>query len=96
MNEQTIRRAPGTRSWAEIWESSAEAKAVVDEIESINGQRAMLGSEHQDRTLEYAMPLSVQTLEVTKRVWLNYWRDASYGYSKMFSNLSMALLCGVL
>ncbi|PUU75119.1 ABC-2 type transporter-domain-containing protein [Tuber borchii] len=95
---ETIRRAPGTRSWAEIWEDSTEAKAVVDEIESINGsRRAILNSEHhQDRTLEYAMSLSAQTLEVTKRVWLNYWRDASYGYSKMFSNLSMALLCGVL
>ncbi|RPA94852.1 hypothetical protein L873DRAFT_1386550 [Choiromyces venosus 120613-1] len=56
----------------------------------------MLSLERQNRTLEYVLPLSTQIMEVTKRVWLHYWRDASYGYSKMFSNLSMAIWCGVL
>lgn len=56
----------------------------------------MVPSKLTNKTLEYAMPLTTQIEEVTKRVWLNYWRDASYGYSKMFSNLSMALIAGVL
>jgi len=92
----TIRTSPGARSWAEIWDSSPESTAVVEEIEAIITTRKDQPVSRELRTLEYAMPLSVQIAAVTSRVWRHYWRDASYGFSKVFSNLSMALIGGVL
>lgn len=93
---ETIRKAPGDKHWSQIWDESPEAKAVAEDIESINISRSLVPSRHTTRPLEYAMPLTTQIEEVTKRVWRHYWRDSSYGYSKMFSNLSMALIAGVL
>ncbi|KAH8155132.1 uncharacterized protein LAJ45_00141 [Morchella importuna] len=92
----TIRKPPGNKDWPTIWSESPEGGAVADEIESINISRALVPSKLTSLPTEYAMPLSAQIKEVTKRVWLHYWRDSSYGYSKMFSNLSMALIAGVL
>lgn len=92
----TIRAAPGPRSWPEIWESSPENNAALEEIEAIITERGSIPVSRELRTLEYAMPLSAQTKALTKRVWLHYWRDGSYGFSKLFSSLSMALVAGVL
>ncbi|KAL7273145.1 ATP-binding cassette transporter snq2 [Rhizina undulata] len=92
----TIRQAPGKKEWPIIWDESPEAKAVSGEIETLNSTRALIPSNVTERTLEYAMPLSTQIAAVTKRVWLHYWRNASYGFSKIFSNISMALITGVL
>ncbi|KAF8247515.1 hypothetical protein K440DRAFT_550851 [Wilcoxina mikolae CBS 423.85] len=92
----TIRTSPGARSWAEIWDSSPESVAVMEEIDAIITTRKDQPVSRELRTLEYAMPLSVQIAAVTSRVWRHYWRDASYGFSKVFSNLSMGLIGGVL
>lgn len=92
----TIRVAAGPRSWAEIWETSRENTSVLEEIETIIATRKEIPVTRELRTLEYAMPLSTQIVALTERVWLHYWRDASYGYSKCFSALSMGLVAGVL
>ncbi|KAI5776697.1 ABC-2 type transporter-domain-containing protein [Geopyxis carbonaria] len=93
---ETIREAPGTQTWPEIWESSSENDEALQEIESIIAAQKDVPVNRELRTFEYAMPLSTQIKAVTKRVWLNYWRDASYGYSKVFSNLSMGIISGLL
>jgi ABC-type multidrug transport system permease subunit len=93
---ETIHDAPGDRSWPEIWKSSPESQAVLEEIESLIINTKDLPILRELRTLEYAMPLSTQIAGVTKRVWLHFWRNASYGVSKMYSNISMALIAGVL
>lgn len=92
----TIRSTPGGKTWEEIWISSPERVATLEEIEHIKSTRGAIPMNRELRTLEYAMPLSAQIITVTRRVWLHYWRDASYGYSKVFSNLSMSLIGGVL
>jgi hypothetical protein len=92
----TIQAAPGPRTWPEIWESSPENNATLEEIDAIITERGNIPVSRELRTLEYAMPLSVQITALTKRVWLHYWRDPSYGFSKLFSALSMALVAGVL
>lgn len=92
-----IRETPSNAAdWAEVWENSHCSRDMLDEIESIIVARRDQVENRELRTLEYAMPLKDQIIQVTKRVWRHYWRDASYGYSKIFSNLSMALVAGVL
>lgn len=93
---ETIRSTPGGRTWPAIWETSKEAREMLEEIENVIITRRQVPNSRELRTQEFAMPLSVQIQAVTKRVWLHYYRDASYGYSKMFSNFSMALISGVL
>ena len=93
---ETIRVAAASRSWADTWDSSPENGAVLEEIEAIIVSRKDIPVSRELRTLEYAMPLSTQIVTLTERIWLHYWRDASYGFSKCFSGLSMALVAGVL
>lgn len=92
-----IRTPPsGPRTWPEIWEASPENAAALEEIDAIISARKDVPITREMRTLEYAMPLPAQIFAVTGRVWNNYWRDASYGVSKMVSGISTGLIGGVI
>lgn len=67
------------QDWGDVWEKSPESKRLSEEIKNIISSR---GSEQQEEITrddrEFAMPLSVQILAVTKRAFVAYWRLPDY------------------
>lgn len=87
--------------WPAVWSDSQEAKATRDVINKLEEDRkAATGhQEHEhgrdsDGEKEFAAPIWLQTKMLTMRVWRNYWRDASYGYSKMYAWLLNGIFNG--
>ncbi|KAF8458765.1 ABC-2 type transporter-domain-containing protein [Kalaharituber pfeilii] len=93
---ETTRASSRNADWGAIWASSPESKAVKEEIRAIAEERSQLPDRRTEIALEYGMSFIEQVKAVTERVWKNYWRDPNYGYSAIFSNLSTALIAGVL
>ncbi|KAF3941557.1 hypothetical protein ABW19_dt0205188 [Dactylella cylindrospora] len=90
-------RPGGSINWSDVWQASPEHTALLEQIDRVNAELAALPVPNRtERPLTYAMPLYNQVIELTKRTWRNYWRDSSYQYSKVFSNLSMGLITGIL
>ena len=82
--------------WHAVWKDSDEAKAIRDEIMHIEEERSHADIKHDnaDDDKEYAAPIWLQTKMLTMRVWRNYWRDASYGYSRMYAFLLNGIFNG--
>lgn len=67
------------QDWGDVWESSPESKRLFDELENIISSRRDQQQEEvikDDR--EFAMPLYVQIIAVTKRAFVAYWRLPDY------------------
>ena len=94
--EYILESTASPRAWAEAWRNSPESQTVLQDIETLIHTRSGVPETRTLRTLAYAMPLLSQITTVTKRTLLHYHRNPSYGYSKLFSNLSMSLLAGTL
>ncbi|KAK6519369.1 hypothetical protein TWF281_003203 [Arthrobotrys megalospora] len=90
-------RPGGSINWSDVWQASPERTALGEQIDRTNAELAALPAPDRDGVPPtYAMPLSSQTVELMKRTWRNYWRDSSYIYSKVFTNLSLGLMAGIL
>lgn len=88
------RRADGTKiDWNEEWQNSQEAQDVIDEIEGLKRTRSQSASAHKKKDVEteFAAPVWEQTVMVTKRTFVQYWRDPSYLYGKLF----VAVIVGI-
>lgn len=87
---EVIGAAPGSYSdidWAQVWRHSPEFADVHRELDKLKQERPLKGqpaSAPNDKASfrEFAAPFPVQMLEVTKRVFQQYWRTPSYIYSK--------------
>jgi hypothetical protein len=87
---QAIRCGPETRpevDWATIWQESREFQAVrahLDELRqgSVSSTFADAKALHSGKITEFAVPFSQQCLQVTRRVFQQYWRTPSYIFSK--------------
>ena len=99
---EVIGAAPGTHTdidWHETWRGSPEYQEVHRELEHLRTQRL---SEMPPRATEndaesyreFAAPFGSQFLEVTHRVFQQYWRTPSYIYSKIALCLFSALFIG--
>jgi ATP-binding cassette, subfamily G (WHITE), member 2, SNQ2 len=81
--------------WVKIWKDSPEFAAVKTEIGSIVATRKELGRSLEAlKGREFAASTFEQTMILTKRTWLNYWRSPSYGYGNLFTTLSTAIVAG--
>jgi len=90
-------RPGGATNWPDVWQSSPEHTALIEQIDKTNAELSALPTSDRDEVPPtYAMPLRTQTAELLKRTWLNYWRDSSYIYSKVFTNISLGLMAGIL
>ncbi|CEO60742.1 Putative ABC transporter [Penicillium brasilianum] len=80
------------QDWGDAWEKSPESKRLSDELKNIISSR---GSEQQEEITrddrEFAMPLSVQILAVTKRAFVAYWRLPDYILGKMLLHIVTGL-----
>ncbi|KAK3942613.1 ABC-2 type transporter-domain-containing protein [Diplogelasinospora grovesii] len=96
---EAIGAAPGTTSevdWPKAWRESSEYQAVQDELQRLKGQPKDANPLTEDKGSyrEFAAPFFSQLLEVTYRVFQQYWRTPSYIYSKMALCVLVALFIG--
>ncbi|RTE78866.1 hypothetical protein BHE90_006650 [Fusarium euwallaceae] len=99
---EVIGAAPGAHTdidWPEVWRNSPEHTQVQEELGRLvaEGNSHDLGSAGQDGTEynEFAAPSKVQYLEVTKRLFQQYWRSPGYIYSKVILSAGASLFIGL-
>ncbi|KAL6358887.1 hypothetical protein LRP88_09080 [Fusarium phalaenopsidis] len=99
---EVIGAAPGAHTdidWPEVWRNSPEHTQVQEELSHLvaEGSSHVLGSAAQDVTEynEFAAPSKVQYLEVTKRLFQQYWRSPGYIYSKVILSAGASLFIGL-
>ncbi|OBT88820.1 hypothetical protein VE02_03130 [Pseudogymnoascus sp. 03VT05] len=98
---EVIGAAPGsstTIDWTHVWRASKEYQEVKSELGTLQRQRDNSSSEittnAKQAFQEFAQPFSVQSWEVTKRVFQQTWRDPVYVYSKLALCLFSSLFIG--
>lgn len=84
-----------TKDWHEVWNNSQEARDVVKELDHIKSEMGkQTGKESEGSHSEFAMPFMSQLIEVTIRVFQQYWRTPGYIYSKLLLGVASALFIG--
>ncbi|KAI0835702.1 ABC-2 type transporter-domain-containing protein [Hypoxylon sp. FL0890] len=90
------KRPDGTKvDWNEEWRNSEQAQKVLEEIDGLKRIRSAVShatSKEQDK--EFAAPVWLQTVELTKRMFRQYWRDPSYLYGKLFVSVIVGIFNG--
>jgi ABC-type multidrug transport system ATPase subunit len=82
--------------WNEEWRNSAQNQKVLDEIEKIVKERSQIpiSEDAAGKQTEFAAPVTTQIEMLTKRVFLQYWRDPSYYYGKIFVSVILGIFNG--
>ncbi|KAL7624981.1 ATP-binding cassette transporter snq2 [Parahypoxylon ruwenzoriense] len=92
------KRPDGTRvDWNEEWRNSEQARQVIEEIDGLKRTRSAVSHDRdptKEQPREYAAPVWVQTVELTKRMFRQYWRDPSYLYGKFFVSVIIGIFNG--
>lgn len=92
------KRPDGTKvDWNEEWKNSEQAAAVIEEIDGLKQVRSRASNPDKptaEQEREFAAPVMVQTVELTKRMFRQYWRDPSYLYGKFFTSVIMGVFNG--
>ena len=93
------RRPDGTKiDWNQEWAQSEEAERVIEEIDGLQRSRSRATEGRSEKELksvtEFAAPVWIQTVELTKRMFKQYWRDPSYIYGKFFVAVVVAIFNG--
>ncbi|KAI0395863.1 ABC-2 type transporter-domain-containing protein [Xylariaceae sp. FL0594] len=97
------KREDGTKvDWNEEWRNSEQAQRVIEEIDGLKKVRSVAtdagtekgkGKQKQEHK-EYAASTYTQTVELTKRMFRQYWRDPSYLYGKFFTAVIIGIFNG--
>lgn len=81
--------------WAAKWRASTESASVRNAVDHINNTRAKLPARVDPRALrKYSAHTWTQISEVTKRQFVDTWRDPSFSYGVLFSNFVVGLVAG--
>ncbi|KAJ5180249.1 ABC multidrug transporter atrF [Penicillium capsulatum] len=81
--------------WNEEWRNSEQNQEMLDEIERIKAERSKVPAEEVDSShYEFAAPTFTQIEQLTKRLFLQYWRDPSYYYGKLFVSVIIGIFNG--
>ncbi|EKG16532.1 ABC transporter-like protein [Macrophomina phaseolina MS6] len=91
-----IRRPNGQKiDWNKEWKESQNNKEILEEIERINRERKEDRPPRQEgQAREFAAPVWLQTTMLTKRVFIQHWRDPSYLYGKLFVSVIIGVFNG--
>ncbi|KAJ3521611.1 hypothetical protein NM208_g13209 [Fusarium decemcellulare] len=92
------KRPDGTKiNWNEEWAQSEEAERVLEEIDGLKRVRSSAtegrvgdANEH----VEFAASTWLQSVELTKRMFRQQWRDPSYIYGKLFVAVVVGIFNG--
>lgn len=80
------------QDWSEVWAKSSENKQLTEEIDSIiQSRRNKNEGDNDDDRREYAMPIGVQVVAVTKRAFVAYWRSPEYNLGKFLLHIFTGL-----
>ncbi|TWU72067.1 hypothetical protein ED733_003385 [Metarhizium rileyi] len=91
---QTGARADAREHWNEQWRQSEENKALVAEIQQIKQQRSQETTSQEVLSHEFAAPVSQQIKMLSKRMFINQWRQPSYIYGKLFTAVIIGIFNG--
>lgn len=80
--------------WNEEWRNSEQNQRILDEIKHIREERSKVPIPEAGEQFEFAAPTSLQTLMLIERLFLQYWRDPSYYYGKLFVSVIMGIFNG--
>ncbi|KAI9051036.1 hypothetical protein LZ554_005144 [Drepanopeziza brunnea f. sp. 'monogermtubi'] len=80
--------------WNKEWLNSQEAKKVLEEIAKLKSERSKVEPPSQTTLHEFASPVALQTRELTKRMFIQHWRDPSYLYGKLFTSVIIGIFNG--
>lgn len=99
---EVIGAAPGShtdKDWHEVWRNSPEYQVVHQELDRMKAElpkitqpAVTIGDKASYR--EFAAPFWAQFIEVTRRVFEQYWRTPSYIYAKAFLCTLSSLFIG--
>ena len=82
------------QDWHGIWDGSEERSAIMLEVERIHEEyfaSPLALDADVASTEEFAMPFTAQLAIVTRRVFMNYWRNPHY----IFSRVLLVVLAGL-
>lgn len=89
------KRADGTKvDWNEEWQKSENNRQLMQEIDRIVSERHNISPPDTKTRHEYASPVWLQTTTLTKRLFIQYWRDPSYLYGKLFVSVIIGIFNG--
>ncbi|OTA81656.1 hypothetical protein M434DRAFT_401324 [Hypoxylon sp. CO27-5] len=90
------KRPDGTKvDWNEEWRNSEQAQKVLEEIDGLKRIRSTVSQRpSKEQNKEFAAPVWLQTVELTKRMFRQYWRDPSYLYGKFFVSIIVGIFNG--
>ncbi|CAG8950647.1 hypothetical protein HYFRA_00002856 [Hymenoscyphus fraxineus] len=89
------KREDGRRlNWTDEWRNSENAKELMQEIQRIKAERGEVELNLNIQQHEFASTVLSQTTELTKRLFINYWRDPSYLYGKIFISVIIGIFNG--
>ena len=80
--------------WNEEWRNSEQNQRILDEIKHIREERSKVPIPEAGEQFEFAAPTSLQTVMLIERLFLQYWRDPSYYYGKLFVSVIMGIFNG--
>ncbi|CAN9401313.1 unnamed protein product [Alternaria sp. RS040] len=90
-----VKRKDGSKiNWNEEWLNSDNNKQMLREIDRVKTERSKISDQNQDggaEESEFAASVWEQTTMLTKRTFIQYWRDPSYLYGKLF----VAVIIGI-
>ncbi|KAJ5764734.1 ABC-2 type transporter-domain-containing protein [Penicillium odoratum] len=78
--------------WGDEWRKSDEASRIRKEIETFSVSQPPVVT--QQSNFDYAMPTAYQSWLLTRRLFIQYWRDPSYYYSRLFVNVILGIFNG--
>ncbi|KAJ5773236.1 CDR ABC transporter [Penicillium paradoxum] len=80
------------QDWGDVWANSPESKQLSEELDSIiASRRNVQNNEKTNDDREYAMPLYIQMVAVTKRAFVAYWRIPDYVLGKFMLHIFTGL-----
>lgn len=81
-------------NWNKEWLKSAENAEVLQTIEQLKSDGAKKPKPDSSTQHAFAAPIWLQTQELTKRTFTQYWRDPSYLYAKLFVSVIIGIFNG--
>jgi ATP-binding cassette subfamily G (WHITE) protein 2 (SNQ2) len=94
-----VKRKDGSKiNWNDEWLNSDNNKQMLQEIDRIKADRSKTVSnqnqEEAEEESEFAASVWEQTTMLTKRTFIQYWRDPSYLYGKLFVAVVIGIFNG--
>ncbi|KAM5352150.1 hypothetical protein ACJ41O_004873 [Fusarium nematophilum] len=102
---EVIGAAPGAHTdidWPAVWRQSPEYREVQEELAALSvskstvaPDRAPQGAADPSQYAAFAAPFHIQAVQVTKRVFQQFWRSPMYIFSKFVLSAGAALFIGL-